>query len=199
MPFFSQSFTDTALAPRESSGGYINPSSIEDGGNIRLAILSEAPLEGYEIWFTKHAGGMTKRICADYPDAALLAEYEKEVEGDVTERDGRKAIKACSAFFVWDYEAGAVRVFSANQKSLLGDIQRLTSDEDYSDLNEWDLKITRNGKGTDTRYTAMMVPTKRGNPKIAAQVKAAWAEAKAAGCDLEALYYGGSPFGAPEK
>jgi hypothetical protein len=197
MPFFSKDFTATALAPKESSGGgYLNPSSIEDGGSVRFCILSEAPLEGVEVWFTKAEGGMTKRITPEWPDAELLAQLEKQVGGKVTERDGKKAIKACSAFFVYDYEAEAVKVFSANQKTLLADIERLTSDEDYSELAEWDLKLSRTGKGTDTKYHAAFVPTKRSNTKVAQAVINAWDAACSSGADLEALYDGGNPFGA---
>ena len=195
MPFFSSDFSAT-LAPKESSGGgYLNPSSIEDGGNVRFAILSEQPLEGVEVWFTKDGGGMTKRITPEWPDAELLSQLEKQVGGTVTERDGRKAIKSCSAFAVYDYEAEAVRVFSANQKTLLADLNRLFSDEDYSDLSEWDVKVTRTGKGTDTKYHAAMVPTKRSNTKVAQAVINAWDTACASGFDLEALYDGGNPFG----
>lgn len=196
MPFFSKDFTATALAPKESSGGgYLNPSAIPDGGSVRFAILSEAPLEGIEVWFTKNDGGMTKRITPQWPDEELLAQLETQVGGTVTERDGRKAIKPCSAFFVWDYDAEAVKVFSANQKTLLAEIERLTSDEDYAELAQWDMKITRRGKGTETKYSVDMVPTKRGNTKVAQAVINAWDEVCRAGADLEALYEGGNPFG----
>lgn len=194
MPFFSNDFSKS-LQSKTSTGDYLNPSSIEDGGSVRFCIVSDAPLEGIEIWFNKDAGGMTKRISAEWPDDELLSQYEKEVEGVVTERDGRRAIKPCCAFFVFDYETETVRLFSANQKSLIGEINRLTSDEDYGDLSQWDMKISRDGKGTDTKYHAQMVPTKRSNGKTAALVKAAWDEAVAAGYNLDALFYGGNPFG----
>lgn len=196
MPFFSKDFTSSALAAKESTGGYLNPSAISDGGSVRFCILSEEPLEGYEVWFTKDAGGMTKRITPDYPDSELLAQLEKQVSGTVTERDGKKAIKPCVSFFVYDYDAEGVRVFSANQKTLISDIERLTSDEDYADLTKWDLKVTRTGTGTDTRYHAAMVPTKRSAEKTAKAVIEAWDAACTAGADLEALYDGGNPFGA---
>ncbi|MFZ9960322.1 MAG: hypothetical protein ACO3GP_08010 [Candidatus Limnocylindrus sp.] len=198
MPFFSEKFAAT-VAPKESAGNrYLNPSSIEDGGSARFAILSEEPLEGWEVWFTKAAGGMTKRITPEEPDDQLLAELEEEVCGSVTERDGRKAIKFCAAFFVYDYEDETVKIFSANQKSLLSDINRNVSDPDYADLSQWDMKVTRTGKGTDTKYAAMMVPTRRSNTKVAKAVIEAWDEVCEAGADLAALYDGGDPF-TPQK
>lgn len=196
MPFFSKDFTATALATKESTGGgYLNPSAIADGASVRFCILSEEPLEGYEVWFTKDGGGMTKRICPEMPDAELLAQLEKQVGGKVTERDGKKAIKPCVSFFVYDFDAEAVRVFSANQKTLIADLDRLVSYEDYADLTQWDLCVGRTGTGTDTKYHAAMVPTKRGTEKVAKAVIEAWDAACAGGADLEALFDGGNPFG----
>jgi hypothetical protein len=194
MSYFTKDFSAT-LAPKESAsaGIYLNPSSIEDGSTVRFAILSESPLEGVEVWFTKNGGGMTKRITPEWPDDQLLAELCAQVDGEVAERDGKRAIKRCASFFIYDFDAEMVRVFSANQKSLLADIERLASDEDYADLSKWDLKLTRTGKGTDTRYHAAMVPTKRSTEKVAKAVIAAWDEACANGADLEALYEGGNP------
>lgn len=196
MSYFTKDFSAT-LAPKKSSaaGLYLNPSSIEDGGSARFAILSESPLEGVEIWFNKNGGGMTKRITPDWPDEALLAELCTEIGGTVTEREGKRAIKRCASFFVYDFDAEMVRVFSANQKTLLADIERLASDEDYADLSKWDLKITRTGREADTRYHCSMVPSKRVNEKVAQAVIAAWDEACANGADLEALYDGGNPLG----
>lgn len=194
MPFFTKTFEDR-LAPKESTGGgYLNASSIADGSAVRMAILSEEPLEGYEVWFSKHDGGMTKRVTPQLPDEELLAQLETQVGGTVTVREGRRAIKQCAAFFVYNYDEAKVQVFSANQKTLLADIGRLTGDEDYSDLSMWDLKVSRRGKGTDTKYSADFVPTKRSNQSVAKQVIQAWDEACEAGADLERLYDGGNPF-----
>lgn len=196
MPFFSKDFTATALATKESTAGdYLNPSSIEDGGSVRFCILSESPLEGVEVWFTKNAGGMTKRVCPEWPSDELLAELEKQLDATVLERDGRRAIKNCTAFFVYDYDMARVRVFSANQKSLMQDINRQLSEEDYSDLSKWDVKLSRSGKVKETTYTVSIVPTKRSNTAIAKSVIEAWDSACEAGADLEALYEGGNPFG----
>lgn len=199
MPFFSKSFATALDEKPATSGGYINPSSIEDGGEVRLAILSEEPLEGHEIWFRKTGGGMTKRITPQFPDDELIAELEAQVGGTVEVRDGRRAIKRCTAFFVYDYASSSVKVFSANQVSLLSDINRLTSDPDYEDLSAFDLKISRKGKELDTKYFATMVPSKRSNERVAKAVFEAWDEACKAGADLEALYEGGNPFGGTGK
>lgn len=196
MPFFSKDFS-AALAPKERSegGGYLNPSSIPDGEAIRMAILSEEPLEGFEVWFNKAEGGMTKRITPEVPDDALLAELAKSANATVAERDGKPAIKRCASFFVYDYADSAVKIFSATQATILRDLDRLCSDEDYGDLSQWDLKISRTGKGTDTKYALTFHPTKRSNEAVAKEVFTAWDNACKAGWSLEALLEGGNPFG----
>tara|TARA_R110000868_G_scaffold55541_6_gene172730 strand:- start:436 stop:1029 length:594 start_codon:yes stop_codon:yes gene_type:complete len=196
MAFFSPEF-QTTLAPK-SKGDYCNPSSITEGSPLRFAILSPSPLEGFEIWFEKPDGTMTKRISAHWPDAEMLSDYETEVGGKVVDRDGKKAIKACTSFFIWDFDSEAVRLFSANQKTLIGEMLTICADPDYEDLSKWDFKLARSGKGTDTKYHVNIINTKRENAKVAAQVTAAWAEAQAQGYNLEALYYGGNPFSAAQ-
>jgi hypothetical protein len=191
--FFDKSFS-TAIAPKEATGGFINPSKIEDGGSLRIAILSEEPITGQEIWLEKDGGGFAVRRTAALPTPALISELEADVDGNVCVRDGKPAINTFCAFFAWDFESESVKIFSATQKSILRELDRLTSDEDYSNLGEWDLQIGRTGKGVDTRYTVDFKPTKR-KGSIAARVAAAWEEAQANRADLGALFTGGNPFG----
>ncbi len=210
MPFFSQTFS-ASLAPKETEtsnfDGYVNPPSIGKTlpNPFRCAILSEEPLTGYEIWFDKADGGKTKRIAAgDYPSDKVLAEYEKQIGGTVAyevdfetrQPTDRKAIKKCAAFFIYDYEAEAVKVFSYTSIQLLRDIDRLTGDPDYEDLSAWDLQITKT-TSPKVSYSADMKPALRAKDKtVGAKVQEAWAAAKAAGADIWRLTDGGNPFSA---
>lgn len=208
MPFFSQSFS-ASLAPKETESanrdGYINPSQIGKTlpNPFRCAILSEEPLTGYEIWFDKADGGKTKRISAgDYPSEELLSQYESQIGGtvayevdfDTKQPTDRKAIKKCAAFFVYDYDAQAVKVLNYNQISLLKEIDRKTGDPDYEDLGAWDLEISK-VTSPKTSYTADMKPALRKKDKaVAEKVNAAWEAAKEAGADIWRLTDGGNPF-----
>lgn len=211
MPFFSQSFS-ASLAPKESQtssrDGYVNPSEIGKSlpNPFRCSILSEAPLEGYQIWFDKADGGKTKRIAIghDYPSDAVLAEYEKQINGTVAfevdfetrQPTDRKAIRKCAAFFIYDYEAEAVKILEYTQVLVLREIERLTADPDYEDLTAWDLSITKN-VGVKTTYSADMKPGLRAKDKaLGAKVQEAWDKAKAAGADIFRLTDGGNPFSA---
>ena len=208
MPFFTKTFSES-LAPKEadtsSRDGYVNPSSIGKTlpNPFRCAVLSDEPLTGYEIWFDKPDGGRTKRIAAgDYPSAELLAEYEKqtgatvsfEVDYETKQPTDKKAIKKCAAFFIYDYDAQAVKVLSYSQVSLLREIDRKTGDPDYEDLIVWDLEITK-VTSPKVSYTADMKPALRAKDKaVAAKVQAAWDAAKEAGADIWRLTDGGNPF-----
>jgi len=205
--FFTKDFS-ASLAPKETDSSisrYVNPSQIGKTlpNPFRCAILSDDPLTGYEIWFDKAEGGKTKRVAAgDYPSDELLAEYEKQIPGTVAyevdfetkKPTDRKAIKRCVAFFVYDYDAEMTKVLSYTQMSLLRDIERKTSDDDYSDLTAWDLEISKitNPKVT---YTADMKPALRKRDKdIAAKIAEAWEADIAAGADIFRLMDGGNPF-----
>jgi hypothetical protein len=208
VPFFTKTFSES-LAPKEadtsSRDGYVNPSSIGKTlpNPFRCAVLSDEPLTGYEIWFDKPDGGRTKRIAAgDYPSAELLAEYEKqtgatvsfEVDYETKQPTDKKAIKKCAAFFIYDYDAQAVKVLSYSQVSLLREIDRKTGDPDYEDLIVWDLEITK-VTSPKVSYTADMKPALRAKDKaVAAKVQAAWDAAKEAGADIWRLTDGGNPF-----
>ena len=210
MPFFNTQFSES-LAPKESEGGgrdgYVNPSSIGKTlpNPFRCAILSEEPLTGYEIWFDKLDGGKTKRIAAgDTPTPTLLREYEKQIGGTVAcevdyetkQPTDKKSIKKCAAFFVYDYDAQAVKVLSYSQLSLLREINRKTCDPDYSNLDSWDLEITKvTSPSNKVSYTADMKPALRTRDKAVAQkVTDAWQAALASGADIWRLTDGGNPF-----
>ena len=196
MAFFDKSFTSSVATPaRSGGGGFMNLSKLDpDGGTVRFHILSESPVTGYELWFDKADGTVTPRRTPEEPDSTLVDELGADVGGRISVRDGRPAIKQFAAFFVWDYESESVRIVSPTQKTVLRELARLTEDPDYADLADWDCQITRNGKGTDTKYSVDMKPTKR-KGALDARITAAWTEAQDNGADLTQLFTNGNPFG----
>lgn len=194
MAFFKdKAFTSTLAQESSGTGLFINPSKLDpDGGSIRFSILSDEPITGYELWFEKAEGGMTPRRVPAAPDSELIDELAAEVGGRLCIREGKPQISQFAAFFVYDYDADAVRIFSATQKTILRELDRLTSDPDFEDLSQWDCQVSRKGKGTDTKYSVDMKPT-RAKGALAARVQAAWNDAREAGADLEALFTGGNP------
>src|SRR5687768_13396516 len=55
------------------------------------------------------------------------------------------------AWLVWDTEKGTPHVFQQSA-TFYRSIANLASDEDYGDPQNYDIKVTRQGTGTDTTY-----------------------------------------------
>ena len=84
-----------------------------------------------------------------------------------------------------------VKIFSATQKGIIEELDRISQMEDYSDLLAWDFHLSREGTGLKTQYSLRAVPRKKGtNPLI----EATFAEQKEKGFDIKELMTGGNPF-----
>ena len=62
------------------------------------------------------------------------------------------------AFKVWNYTTEQVELCSINKRSLLEWLNSYIQSEEYGDVSWYDIKITKTGTGTDTRYTLMCLP-----------------------------------------
>ena len=190
MGFLSKTASDAVNAT--AGGQYFSPSKLSDGGSVRLALLSDEPLEFYEVW-GEDAAGKSKPFRFDYEPTFedVLAEL-----GDYTPREGRGGpgtaeVKFCGAIPIWNYEAGSVQVLSISQKSILREIDALSQEEDYANLTEWDFTLSRKGVKLNTEYKLRPAPRKKGSDAI---IAAAWEEAKSNDFDLSRLLTGGNPF-----
>lgn len=108
-------------------------------GEHKIRILT-SPIIGYETW------------TGDGPESKPhRAKTFKEGVG-LPNRDGN--VKEFHAFIVWDYETNMVRLLNVTQPSVQDGIYKQSQDEDWADPTQYDIVITRTGKGKfDTRYT----------------------------------------------
>ena len=184
----------TASANVNSSGtggGYLQLSKLPDGGSVRFALLSDEPLEGYEVW--GQCAGQSKPF--RFEQEPTPEDITVEL-GDFEAREGRGGpgtadVKFFIAVPVYNYESGKVQVLQITQKSILKEIDQISQMEDYENLLEWDFTIGKKGSGLLTEYTVRPVPRKKGSQE---HIDAAWLEAKAEGFDLGRLLTGGNPF-----
>jgi hypothetical protein len=190
MGFLSK--TASASVNATSGGAYLSPSKLQDGGSVRFALLTDEPLEFFECWMTA-ADGSSRPVRFDYEPT-----YEDVIAeaGDYTPREGRGGpgtadIKFCIAVPVFNFEAGVVQVLSISQKSILRELDAISQEEDYANLTEWDLTLSKKGSGLTTEYRLRPAPRKKGADTT---ISAAWEEVKAAGFDLSRLLQGGNPF-----
>lgn len=161
---FPSNYTPPASA---SEGNY---TKIPEGEAVRLRILSEA-IVGYEYWTNDN-----KPIRSEKPFAATP-----------NIREGDKP-KHFWAFKVWNYTTEKIEVWEITQASIRSKLWALWEDtEDYGDLRNYGLKITRTGSKLETKYEVIAAPPKPLDPAIG-QLSADTP------VDLAALFRDESPF-----
>jgi hypothetical protein len=192
MAFLSKTAT-AAITTSSSGGGYLNLSKLQDKGSVRVTILSDQPLEYYEVWGT--SGTQSKPFRFDYQPTPedVVAEM-----GDFEAREGRggpgtQDIKFAISCPVFNYETGNVQVWSVTQKTIMKELDDISKMEDYDkDLTSIDLIISKNIQANGIpQYTVRPVPKKKGSQE---HITAAWLEAQEAGFALDRLLTGGNPF-----
>jgi hypothetical protein len=176
-----------------SGGGYLNPTKIASGSAVRFALLSDEPLEYYELW----ADGPDQKAkpfrfdAEPSPDdiaAALGDDYTRRMNREGT---GVDPIKFGMALPVYAFDSGEVKILSLTQKSVIRELDAISQTEDYEDILATDFTLGKEGSGLNTEYKLLPVPRKKG---AQATIEAAWVEAQAAGFDLSRLMTGGNPF-----
>jgi hypothetical protein len=191
MPFLSKQASASVNSGGASGGGYLSLSKLPDGGSVRFALLSDEPLEFYESWGSDGSANKPFRFDFEPTYEDVVAEM-----GEFTPREGRGGpgtadVKFAIAVPVYNYESGKVQVLQITQKSILKEIDQISQMEDYENLLEWDITISKKGSGLLTEYTVRPVPRKKGSQE---HIDAAWLEAKSEGFDISRLLTGGNPF-----
>ena len=188
--------SDQARQVASGGGGaglYMAASKLGDGDSHRIAIVSEEPLESWTVWGETEEGQKKPFRFTTEPSAdeilAELGDYRQRMSYD---GDKLEPPKFSLAFFVFDYSDNKIKVFEMPQKTLIKEIDKLSKDEDYANLHDWDLKVTRTGVKMNTEYSILPSPRKKGSQE---QIDTAWQAAQDQGYDISQLLIGGSPFG----
>ena len=175
-----------------AAGGYLNPSKIASGTSIRFALLSEEPLEGYELWADGPDGkAKSFRFDAEPTPAqidAKLGEYTRRLNREGT---AMEPLKFFIALPVFNYDSERVEILQLNQKGLIRELDSISQSDDWNVL-ECDFTLGKTGAGLGTEYKLLPANRKKGSDELIAD---AWAEIQAAGFDLSQLMVeGGNPF-----
>ena len=191
MPFLTEKAK--AEVPSTQSGGYINPTKLESGGNVRFALLDDQPLEFFEVWGESGEGKLKPFRFADNP---TTEDAEIEMGNEFTRRMNRDGTGVEPAKFgiavpVFEHDSQEVKIFQATQKGIIKEFDKISQMEDYSDLLAWDFVLSREGTGLKTEYSLRAVPRKKGTSPL---IEATYAEAKDSGFDIKELMTGGNPF-----
>ena len=190
---FISATASKAVAGGSGTGGYLSVSKLVDGESVRVAIVSENPLEMYEVWGEDDNGTKKPFRFSSEPSAAnIIAELGDFKQRQNYEGTALEAPKFVIAFFAYDFSDSKVKVFSISQKTVIKELDKLSQDDDYANFAEWDFKFSRSGLRMSTEYSVLPSPRKKGTQE---EIDAAWSAAQEAGYDLNQLLIGGSPFG----
>ena len=175
------------------TGGYINPTKLESGGSVRFALLDDQPLEFYEVWGESGDDKLKPFRFVDSPseddvEAEMGEEFTRRLNRDGT---GVEPAKFGVAVPVFDHESQEVKIFQATQKGIIGELDKISQMEDYSDLLAWDFVLSRDGAAKLTKYSLRAVPRKKGTNAL---IEATYQEQKDNGFDIKELMNGGNPF-----
>jgi hypothetical protein len=181
-----------AQAAVAGGGAYLNPSKVAAGSSVRFCLLSDEPLEFYELW-AEGTDGKAKPFRFDSepsPDdiALALGDYTRRMNREGT---GVEPMKFALALPVYNFETARVEVLQLSQKSLIRELDAVSQMEDYSDITAIDFQLGKEGSGLNTEYKLTPVPRKKGADK---EIAAAWEDTRSAGFDISRLLENGDPF-----
>lgn len=160
----------------KGSSGRYTLSGLKTGEKVKVRVLTEW-IDGKSVW-----SGMTDE--KPTPFRVRAGESIPASKIGINRLDGTpNRIKQFIAAVVWNYKTEQVEIFETDKSTIIEAIVELEQSEDWGDVQKYDLTISKNGTGTDTKYT--VIPSGMGAFKGKADYKSV---------NLEALYDGSDPF-----
>lgn len=194
MPLLSKSVKEAFESRKASAstGNYLNPGSISEGDKIRLSILGDESVSGWEVWVDGNGGKRLPLRFADEPTRADIKARASECDATVP---ADATCKQFLAFAVWNYNDSKVQVFQFSQSTLVGGFINALSDEEIeAEPALYDFTVSSTGTGRDKRYAVLPLPGRRRKEDVATEVEKAWEETQDRGFNLQLLLSGGDPF-----
>ncbi len=114
---------------------------------------------------------------------------EFDTEPSDMKKDGR--VVHFWAFVVWNYTARKVQILELTQKGIMATMQSYIKNEKWGDPKDYDITVSREGSGLETKYNVTVNPKEELEPAIVDKYKAMK-------IDLNALYSGDDPFASKE-
>jgi len=167
----------------EGSSNYFR---FEEGEN-RFRVLGDLIL-GTEYWITDPKD-KTKRIPQRVEQGVDISVDKLEENPKTGEVDIPKHFWA---IVVWNVDAEKIQILEITQKSIQRSITAMSNSKDWGDPVEYDILVTREGKGLETTYTVTPCPKKKLDPGIVQLYKDMQ-------IDVKALFKGEDPFQSTTK
>jgi hypothetical protein len=159
--------------------GYSEPSSgsgrytkIEEGKKVKLRILT-SPVQGMLRWTVE-----PKPI-----------RWRKEEDQPQRNDWKDEPAKMFWAMVIWNYITEQVEIWEVTQKSIRQELVALANNEDWGDPHGYDITVSRNGSGLETKYQVHPSPHRLLDDFVTASFKKN-------SPNIEALFTGDDPFAA---
>lgn len=110
----------------------------------------------------------------------------KDEDVEINKMSGKPAINYFWAMVVWNYGEEALQVLTLTQKTIMGPLYELEKNEDWGDLKNYDIQITKKKDADKTSYTVIGIPPKA----VAKEITEAYKETD---IDLGKLFDGEYP------
>lgn len=153
----------------KSSGQFVK---LQEGSN-KFRFLSDVVI-GWEGWKDKKPFRHEGSICKIKPEQVDL------------NQNGKPSINYFWAMVVWNYSEKRIQVLELTQKTIMSPLYELEQNEDWGDLKNYDVTITKKKEGDKTTYTTLGIPPKT----LTEEVKKAYEESDV---DLTKLFDGEYP------
>jgi len=158
-------------------------SALDSGQSVKLRVLSDF-ITGRSVWGDKDG----KRVCTRIKDGETMP---VGAIGFNSFTNKPERVKQFAAAVVWNYATEQLEIIETDKSTIIEQLFALDADEDWGDLKNYDIKISKTGEKMETKYTV--------NPVAAKPLEKSVTEAfKSANIRLEALYVGDDPF-APKE
>lgn len=170
---FSKSFSP------ESGESPYTLQNLESGDSVKLRVMSLV-LSGYSLWSE-----------VDGKPLALRAEEREGIDTSkaaINKLTGKpNKIKQFVAMIVWNYKSNRFEILETDKSTIIKKLWAMDQDPDLGDLREYDIKLSKTGKGTDTRYEVMSL----GKAEVDGKIQKDFEDLPN---DLTALFRGENPF-----
>ena len=159
--------------PKDYKEPESNYFKLKEGKNT-FRVMSPA-ITGYEYWNTDNKPVRSKEPFKNTADIRV-------------DKDGKpNRVKHFWAFIVWNIDAEVIQIMEITQKTIQDDIKALVNNEEWGDPKKYNITITRNGEGLNTKYVVMPSP----HSDISEQAHGTFTDID---INLDALYDGNNPF-----
>lgn len=128
-------------------------------GKNKFRVLSDVVI-GWEGWKDNKPFRHEGQVCKIKPEQVDL------------NQNGKPNINYFWAMTVWDYKSNAIQVLEITQKTIMGVLYELEQTEEWGDLKNYDVQVTKEKKDGKTVYTTTAIPPKPLSKEIVEAYKA---------------------------